>query len=372
MKTLVALGTRPEAVKLAPLALALRDAGIAAEVLFSRQHEALAQSVFDIFRLVPEHVFTQPPSSFSLHDLAASYLQQAGAVIARVRPDLVIVQGDTTTAYTAALAAYYLRVPVAHVEAGLRTGNAFSPYPEENHRRMIAVLADLHFAPSPYAVEELRAENIASERIFMTGNTVIDALRWILDNVPDPFKDGKNLPSGDARPYILVTAHRRENFDTMHQAYFQRLNALAAALPALQVIFVTHPNPNVQRHAVRELKEANIFQIPPLAYDEFIHLMRGARLIITDSGGVQEESAYLGKPVLLMRENTERKELQDGCNLIVVGLDSGRLMTEAQRLLTDAAYYQTFSRVHTPYGVGDSAQRIVGHIQQWWHSQKSS
>ena len=372
MKTLVALGTRPEAVKLAPVVMALRDAGVETELLFSRQHEALAQSVFDIFRLVPEHVFTQPPSSFSLHDLAASYLQQAGAVIARVRPDLVLVQGDTTTAFACALAAYYLRVPVGHVEAGLRTGNPFSPYPEENHRRMIAVLADMHFAPSPSAVDALVTENIAPESIAMTGNTVIDALRWILDNVPDPFKGGHMLPTGDARPYILVTAHRRENFDLMHQAYFRQLNMLAAALPEMQVIFVTHPNPNVQRHAVRELTESNVFQIPPLGYDHFVHLMRGAALIVTDSGGVQEESAFLGKPALLMRENTERKELQEGGNLIVVGLDSERLLSEAKRLLSEPAYYQQFSRVHTPYGMGDSAQRIVGHIEQWWRSRRKS
>ena len=369
MKTLVALGTRPEAVKLAPVVLALRDAGIATELLFSRQHELLAQSVFDIFKLVPEHVFTQPPSSFSLHDLAASYVQQAGAVIARVRPDLVLVQGDTTTAYACALAAYYLRVPVGHVEAGLRTGNPFSPYPEENHRRMIAVLADLHFAPSQSAKDALLAENVPAAGVHVTGNTVIDALRWILETVPDPYQGGKKLPTGDARPYILVTAHRRENFDRMHQAYFQRLNALAAALPTMQVIFVTHPNPNVQRHAVRELTEANVFQVPPMAYENFVHMMRGAALIVTDSGGVQEESAYLGKPALLMRENTERKELQEGGNLIVVGLDSERLLTEARRLLSDEAYYQTYSRVQMPYGKGDSAQRIVGHIQQWWQSQ---
>lgn len=373
MKVLVALGTRPEAVKLAPVILDLRARGIDVSVLFSRQHEELAKSVFDIFKIEPEYVFAERALGFSLPELSSSYVRQAGEVIAKVSPDLVVVQGDTTTAFASALAAYYQGCPVGHVEAGLRTHNPYAPFPEENHRKMIAVLSVLHFAPSPAAVEALRAEGVPLDHISMTGNTVIDAMRWILDHVPNPYAAGLGgLPTGDTRPYVLVTAHRRENFAQAHQLYFEQLNELAAAQKQMQFVYVMHPNPNVQELASRLLRCENIFRVQPVDYSAFIHLMKGATLIVTDSGGVQEESAFLGKPTLVIREVTERKELQQGGNLLVVGQASGRLKAEATRLLTDPGYYQQFSRVNVPYGTGDAARQIVERIEAWWRLKQNA
>ncbi len=367
MKILVALGTRPEAVKLAPVVLALKDRGFATRVLFSGQHQSLAQPVLSIFGISPDFVFQQAPANFELPSLAAAYVQEAGELIAQEKPDLVLVQGDTTTAFAVALAAYYNRCPVGHVEAGLRTYNALSPFPEENHRRMIAVLSSLHFAPSEAARNALLAEGIMPDTIAMTGNTVIDALQWILKHVPNPFESGA-LPTGDARPYILVTAHRRENFEKLHQQYFSELNALAAELPHMQVIFVMHPNPHVRVLAEQGLVQPNIHKVEPLGYSDFLHLMRGASLIITDSGGIQEESAFFGKPTLVIREQTERKELLAGGNMIVVGTEEGKLCHESLRLMKDADYYAHYSRVNLSYGTGDASTLIVDRIAQWKNS----
>jgi UDP-N-acetylglucosamine 2-epimerase (non-hydrolysing) len=364
VKILVALGTRPEAVKLAPVIMALRARGIATDILFSGQHQELALPVLGIFGLAPEYRFSVPLKNFSLQHIAASYLEQAGEVIATVKPDLVLVQGDTTTAFAVALAAYYQSCPVGHVEAGLRTYNPYSPYPEENHRRMIAVLASLHFAPSELAREALLAECIAEESIAMTGNTVIDALQWILQNIPAS-------PETPRKPYILVTAHRRENFAELHQQYFASLNALATSRPDLQVLFVRHPNPNVKALAAQELTAPNIRMIEPQSYEKFVYLMRDAKLIITDSGGIQEESAFLGKPTLVIREQTERKELLDKGNVVIVGTDSNRLQEEVARLLSDSGYYKELSRVNLAYGTGNASSLIVDSILQWKRSAKA-
>lgn len=364
VKILVALGTRPEAVKLAPVILELRDRGFDTQVLFSSQHQSLAQPVFDIFGIAPDFILPQAQGSFELADLAASYLQQAGRVVAQAKPDMVLVQGDTTTAFVGALASYYQRIPVGHVEAGLRTNNPLSPFPEENHRKMIAVLSSLHFAPSAGCREALLNEGISADAIALTGNTVIDALQWILKHVPNPHKDGA-LPTGDERPYILVTAHRRENFERLHQQYFNELNALAQQKPDMQVIFVMHPNPHVKVLAEQTLRETNIHMVGPMAYAPFLHLLRGAALIITDSGGIQEESAFFGKPTLVIREQTERKELLEGGNMIVVGTEEGKLSSEALRLLNDKAYYDEYCRVNLSYGTGDASKLIVDRIVQW-------
>lgn len=364
MKILVALGTRPEAVKLAPVVLALKERGFATEVLFSGQHHALARSVLDIFGIAPDHVLPPGPAAFELPDGAAFFLQQTGALLARTRPDLLLVQGDTTTAFTAALAGYYHRCAVGHVEAGLRSCNPLAPFPEENHRRMIAVLADLHFAPSAAARDALLAEGVAGEAIALTGNTVIDALQWILQRVPDPYREGE-LPGGDTRPYILVTAHRRENFERLHQQYFNELNAIALQMPQMQVIFVLHPNPQVRALAMQHLDQPNIHRVEPLPYASFLHLLRGAALVITDSGGIQEESAFFGTPTLVIRELTERKELLEDGHMIVVGTEAGRLSAEALRLLRDERYYRQYARVNLAYGTGDASIRIVDRITQW-------
>ena len=367
MKILVALGTRPEAVKLAPVVLALKDRGFVTTVLFSGQHQSLAQPVFDIFGITADFIFPQMQGGFELPALAGAYVQEAGSLIAEEKPDLVLVQGDTTTAFTVALAAYYNRCPVGHVEAGLRTYNALSPFPEENHRRMIGVLASLHFAPSLVARDALLAEGITAETVSVTGNTVIDALQWILKHVPNPF-DGGVLPTGDTRPYILVTAHRRENFEKLHQQYFSELNALAAQLLHMQVIFVMHPNPRVRHLVEQSIHQPNIYMVEPLGYGDFLHLMRGAALIITDSGGIQEESAFFGKPTLVIREQTERKELLEGGNMIVVGTAEGRLSSEGLRLLQEPAYYARYCHVNLSYGTGEASTQIVDRIVEWKNS----
>lgn len=364
MKILVALGTRPEAVKLAPVILALKEKGVATRVLFSGQHPALTLPVLSVFGIQPDILLPPAQGGFALTALAGAYVASAGEVIAREQPDMVLVQGDTTTAFAVALAAYYNRCPVGHVEAGLRTHNPLSPFPEENHRRMIAVLSSLHFAPSVAAENALLAEGIAQEAVTVTGNTVIDALQWILKHVPNPFEK-KTLPTGDGRPYILVTAHRRENFEKLHEQYFSELNALAGQLPQAQVIFVMHPNPHVRVLAERGLTEPNIFCIEPLDYSAFLHLMRGAAMIITDSGGIQEEAAFFGTPTLVIREQTERKELLAGGNMIVVGTEAGKLSAEGLRLMTDEAYHAHYSRVNLSYGTGDASDLIVERIARW-------
>ena len=367
-KIMIVFGTRPEAIKMAPVVAALKShLNFAVEVCVTAQHREMLDQVLSLFQIVPDYDLNLMSAGQTLPAIFSKVLLGMTEVVERAKPDLVLVHGDTTTTAATAMACFYQRVSVGHVEAGLRTGNALSPYPEENHRKMIAVLSSLHFAPSGAARDALLAEGIAADAIAMTGNTVIDALQWILQNVPDPYKEGA-LPSGDKRPDLVVTEHRRENFDGLHEQYFKELNALAAKMPGMQVIFVMHPNPNVRVVAEEILTQENIFMTPPMAYADFLHLLRGAKLIITDSGGIQEESAFFGKPTLVIREQTERKELLMGGNMIVMGTEEGKLSAQAHRLLSDEAYYQQHSQANFSYGRGDASAQIVERVVQWKNS----
>lgn len=368
MRVMVVFGTRPEAIKMAPVVRALQATpGIAVEVVVTAQHRQMLDQVLDLFGLLPDEDLDLMTEGQTLPDMFGRILSGMHAVIARRRPGLVLVHGDTSTTLATSLAAYYARVPIGHVEAGLRTGNLQAPWPEEANRRLTAPLAALHFAPTPRARDNLLAEGIDSGAIHVTGNTVIDALLEVVGRIEHdgglqhslaarfPFLDpGKRL--------VLVTGHRRENFGDGFEQICLALRELGQR-DDVQVVYPVHLNPNVQEPVHRLLGVSpNIHLIPPQDYLPFVYLMTRAYLILTDSGGIQEEAPSLGKPVLVMRETTERPEALDAGTVRLVGTDTALILAEANRLLDDPAAYAAMARAHNPYGDGRAARRIAGLI----------
>ncbi len=365
-RIMVVFGTRPEAIKMAPVVSALRaQPGLDVRVVVTAQHRQMLDQVLSLFGLVPDEDLDLMAPGQALPDLFARILQGLGPVFERHRPDLVLVHGDTSTTLATALAAFYARIPVGHVEAGLRTGDLQAPWPEEANRRLAAPLCTLHFAPTPTARRNLLAENIPDAAIHVTGNTVIDALLSVagsLDADPAlaarvdagfPFLDpGKRL--------LLVTGHRRENFGPGFEQLCLALRDLAAR-GDVQVVYPVHLNPNVQEPVRRLLGEAgNVVLVPPQDYLPFVRLMSRAHLVLTDSGGIQEEAPSLGKPVLVMRDTTERPEAVDAGTVRLVGTDRARIVGEATRLLDEPAAHAAMARAHNPYGDGQAAARIAG------------
>ncbi len=365
MRILTVFGTRPEAIKMAPVLRRLADApGIESRVCVTAQHRQMLDQVLDLFGIVPDWDMDLMRAGQGLTYLTTAVLEGLSGVLKEARPDRILVQGDTTTTMVTSLAAFYAKIPVGHVEAGLRTGNMFSPWPEEMNRRMTSVIADLHFAPTERAKQNLLGEGVDTARITVTGNTVIDALfdtLAILD--ADPARVAKldaGLPRTDPkRRMILVTGHRRENFDGGLERVARALLKLVAR-GDVEIVFPVHLNPNVQDvvHTVLGGHEA-IHLIKPLDYLPFVHMMRKADLIVTDSGGVQEEAPSLGKPVLVTRDTTERPEAVDAGTVELVGTDPDLLVARANRLLDDEAAYAEMCRAHNPYGDGRAAGRIV-------------
>ena len=363
-RILVVFGTRPEAIKLFPVVAALKaDPRFACHVCVSAQHRGMLDQVLEIAGIVPDHDLDVMKPDQSLDALTANLLTGLGKVMDEVKPARVIVQGDTATAMTGALAAYYRKIPVDHVEAGLRSGNIYHPWPEEVNRKIIGSMASLHFAPTEVSAEALRRENVDPARVHVTGNTVIDALHWVTARIKAEPALAGGLAELEARfagkRIIGVTSHRRENFGGGLEAIADAVRRIAAR-PDVAVIFPVHPNPNVRRVMDGALAGLdNVAMIEPLDYPHFAHLLSLAEIMLTDSGGVQEEAPALGKPVLVMRETTERPEGVTAGTARLVGTDADRIVTEIFSLLDDKAAYDGMARAHNPFGDGHAAQRIV-------------
>lgn len=362
---MVIFGTRPEAIKMAPVIRALQSRkGITPCVVVTAQHRQLLDQVLDVFGIAPDEDLNTMQPGQSLADLTARILQGVDAVIARRRPDLVLVHGDTTTTLAASMAALYNRTPVGHVEAGLRTGDLLSPWPEEANRKLAGALAAIHFAPTAHARDNLLAEGVPAGRIHVTGNTVIDALLAADKRIRDdpalsaslaarfPFLDpGKRL--------LLVTGHRRENFGKAFERICQALRTIADRGDT-QVVYPVHLNPNVQEPVNRILgSHPAVHLLPPQDYLPFIYLMSRAHLIVTDSGGIQEEAPSLGKPVLVTRDTTERPEAVDAGTVRLVGTDASEIVCQAALLLDDHAHHAAMAAARNPFGDGQAAARIA-------------
>ncbi|NCU11449.1 MAG: UDP-N-acetylglucosamine 2-epimerase (non-hydrolyzing) [Sphingomonadaceae bacterium] len=363
-KILVVFGTRPEAIKLFPVVAALRDdPRFTPVVCVSAQHRQMLDQVLEIAGLTPDHDLDLMKPDQTLDSLTAALLTGLGRVMDEVQPARVVVQGDTATAMAGALAAYYRQIPVGHVEAGLRSGNIYHPWPEEVNRKIIGTIADLHFAPTAVSAAALTAEQVDPARVHVTGNTVIDALHWVGQRIAaDP-----SLASGldelkarfAQRRIIGVTSHRRENFGGGMEAIAEAIRQIAAR-PDVAVIFPVHLNPNVRKVMNAALDGLdNVALIEPLDYPHFAHLLSIAEILLTDSGGVQEEAPALGKPVLVMRETTERPEGIAAGTAKLVGTETSVIVTELFNLLDDKAAYEAMARAHNPFGDGNSARRIV-------------
>lgn len=372
-RVLSIFGTRPEAIKMAPVVRALADApGIESVVCVTAQHRQMLDQVLALFAIRPDIDLDLMRPGQDLFDVTAAVLLGLRDVLREVRPDLVLVQGDTTTCFAAALAAFYDGIAIGHVEAGLRTGNLRAPFPEEANRTLVSRLAGQHFAPTAEARDNLRREGIPAARITVTGNTVIDALFMVRDRLADfptaHWQDCFGTPlhgrlSESPAPVILVTGHRRESFGQGFEDLCAAIRALAMAHPDWTIVYPVHLNPNVQRPVRGRLSDlANVFLIEPLDYLPFVWLMNRATLILTDSGGIQEEAPSLGKPVLVTREVTERPEAVAAGTVRLVGTDHARIIAEVETLLADSTAYDRMARAHNPYGDGRAAARIAQKI----------
>ena len=363
-RILTIFGTRPEAIKLFPLVHTLEaDSRFVGRVCVSAQHRGMLDQVLDVAGITPDHDLDLMRPDQSLDALTAALLTGLGTVMDAENPDWVVVQGDTATAMAGALAAYYRKIPVCHVEAGLRSGDIHHPWPEEVNRKVIAAIAALHCAPTETAAEALRRENVAAETVHVTGNTVIDALHWITARIAEEPGLASGLAELEARfagkRIVGVTSHRRESFGEGMQGIASAIRRLAAR-PDVAVIFPVHLNPNVRQVMNAELAGLdNVALIEPLDYPHFARLLGLATLMLTDSGGVQEEAPALGKPVLVMRETTERPEGVAAGTARLVGTDADTIVAEAGRLLDDEAAYAAMARAHNPFGDGRSASRIA-------------
>ena len=361
---LIVFGTRPEAIKLFPVVRALVAAGLTVRTCVTAQHRGLLDQVLAIAGLVPDSDLDLMEPDQTLDRLTARLLTGLGEVMDREQPARVIVQGDTTTAMAGALAAYYRRIPVAHVEAGLRSGDIYHPWPEEVNRRIVAPIADLHFAPTNTAAEAMRRETIDPATIHVTGNTVIDALLWTRDRITAAPALAATvqpmLADMAGKRIVLVTTHRRENFGS-GMAAIARAIASIADRPDVAVLFPMHPNPNVKAamDAVLGVRP-NVARVDPLDYPNFIQALAACDLVLTDSGGVQEEAPALGKPVLVMRETTERPEGVVAGTARLVGTDEHAIVSGIFTLLDDSAAYQAMARAHNPFGDGHASDRIAG------------
>ncbi len=372
----VFMGTRPEAIKMAPVVARLKaDARFEPLVINSGQHREMIQQVIDLFGISVDRELAVMRKNQSLAGLTSRLIESIDKVLDETRPEMVLVQGDTTTVLCAALASFYQQIPVGHVEAGLRTGNMRSPFPEEANRRLVSPLAQLHFAPTEAARRALLGEKIAAESIEVTGNTVVDALLMELERqeLPGVEQELRNKIAGLVgedwleRPSVLVTGHRRENLGKGFEQICDALAELSRRFPETLIVYPVHLNPNVLQVVHERLGGTeNIRLIEPQPYAEFVTLAKGCRLVLTDSGGVQEEAPSLGKPVLVMRDTTERPEGVEAGTVKLVGADASRIVAEASRLLTDEGAYQAMANVANPYGDGRAAERIVEQVGRFF------
>jgi UDP-N-acetylglucosamine 2-epimerase (non-hydrolysing) len=376
-KISVIFGTRPEAIKLAPVILALKQhSDFECHVCVTAQHREMLDQVLDIFKIEPDADLNLMTPNQTLAGLTARAVTGLDEYLKKETPDMVIVQGDTTTVFSGALAAFYHHIPVGHVEAGLRTGNMLSPWPEEANRVLTSSLTALHFAPTSTSQKNLLDEGISSESITVTGNTVIDALFLALDKVkatppviPD-LPDSLQPAIAESGPrLVLITGHRRENFGEGFENICNAIAMLAERFPEVQFVYPMHLNPNVREPVNRILgayEGKNVHLIEPLQYLPFVAMMNRAHIILTDSGGVQEEARSLGKPVLVMRDTTERPEAVDAGTVKLVGTDYDAIVTEVSTLLENKQAYEKMSRAHNPYGDGKATQRHIKALEKYF------
>ena len=366
MKVLTVFGTRPEAIKMAPLVHALaKDPHFEAKVCVTAQHREMLDQVLHLFSIVPDYDLNIMSPGQGLAEITCRILQGLKPILESFKPDVVLVHGDTTTTIATSLAAFYQRIPVGHVEAGLRTGDLNSPWPEEGNRMLTGRLATWHFAPTENSRQNLRDENTLDEQIFVTGNTVIDALFWVRDRVMADEALRAELTArypflSNGKKMILVTGHRRESFGEGFEQICHALADIAAQNRDVQIVYPVHLNPNVSEPVNRILGHVdNVILIEPQDYLPFVWLMNHAWLILTDSGGIQEEAPSLGKPVLVMRDTTERPEAVEAGTVRLVGTDREDIVKQVTRLLYDDDEYLAMSRAHNPYGDGKACERIL-------------
>ncbi len=373
LKTLCVFGTRPEAIKMAPVAIALADdAEIEAKICVTGQHREMLDQVLGLFQLTPDFDLNIMKPGQDLTDVTVRILEGLRGVFCEFKPDVLLVHGDTATTFAASLAAYYHRIPVAHVEAGLRTWDIYSPWPEEGNRKLTGALANLHFAPTSTSQDNLLKEGVTPSTIMITGNTVIDALISITERLrSDPaLRAEAARPSSFISPdrrIILVTGHRRESFGDGFERICEALAHIAKTHPDVDIIYPMHLNPNVREPVNRVLKGiGNIHLIEPLDYLPFVYLMEQSYLILTDSGGIQEEAPSLGKPVLVMRDTTERPEALQAGTVKLVGTNVDVMIAEVEELLNSQAAYDKMSFAHNPYGDGQASHRITKALKQFF------
>lgn len=382
-KIMLVFGTRPEAIKMAPLVLALQRQPdqFETKVCVTGQHREMLDQVLEIFDITPDFDLNIMKHGQNLYDVTARVLTGMGDILKEAQPDIVLVHGDTTTSTAAALAAFYEQIPVGHVEAGLRTHNIYSPWPEEMNRQLTGRLATYHFAPTPLSRENLLREGISDEKIVVTGNTVIDALYWVVEKI----KNDKNLNNAlndglknagydvtrlaDGKKLVLITGHRRENFGDGFIQMCTAIKDLTQKYPDVDFVYPMHLNPNVRKPIRKVFGEdfgnlSNMFFIEPLEYLSFVYLMEKSYLVLTDSGGIQEEAPGLGKPVLVMRDTTERPEAVTAGTVKLVGTDYQKILDHVSTLLDDAAAYQQMSQAVNPYGDGQACGRIIEYLKK--------
>ena len=384
-KNLFVFGTRPEAIKMAPLVLEFKKYPLQYEtvVCVSGQHREMLDTVLELFQIVPDYDLNIMQANQDLYDVTNRILTGLRDVLKQVKPDLVFVHGDTTTSTTAALAAFYQQIPVAHVEAGLRTGNIYSPWPEEMNRQLTGRLATYHFAPTPLAKQNLLKENVYEKNIEVTGNTVIDALHWVVNRIADNNDLSLSLQCDlvqkgydinrllRGQQMVLITGHRRENFGEGFLNICQAIKQLADTFPNIDFVYPMHLNPNVRKPVLDILGNAgnNVFLIEPLSYLPFVYMMQKSLLILTDSGGVQEEAPGLGKPVLVMRDTTERPEAVEAGTVMLVGTDKYKIINGVSDLVNNInGLYDSMSHAENPYGDGKACDRIVKWLMKQYDS----
>jgi len=375
-KILLVFGTRPEAIKMAPLVLAFqRHAhGIEAKVCVTAQHREMLDQVLHIFDIKPDYDLNIMKPGQDLYDVTSNILLGMKEVLTSYKPDMVLVHGDTTTTIATAMSAFYQKIPVGHVEAGLRTGNIYSPWPEEANRKLTGVLTQYHFAPTATSRNNLLKENVNINDIYVTGNTVIDALLWVLDkiNSTESLKNElsqkiKSEFTGfeDGKEFVLITGHRRENFGQGFLDMCSAIKTLAQKHQNVNFVYPVHLNPNVQKPVLELLSGiSNVYLVSPLDYEPFVYLMSKSYLILTDSGGIQEEAPSLGKPVLVMRDTTERPEALDAGTVKLVGTNPNNIIGEVTTLLEDSSCYKSMSQAHNPYGDGKTCEKIIKIIKE--------
>ncbi|MBA6342133.1 UDP-N-acetylglucosamine 2-epimerase (non-hydrolyzing) [Colwellia sp. MB02u-10] len=364
-RILTVFGTRPEAIKMAPLVHALgADERFEAKVCVTAQHREMLDQVLELFEIIPDYDLNLMKPGQDLTDITCGILQGLKPVLGEFKPDYVLVHGDTATTLSTTLASYYQQIKVGHIEAGLRTGNIYSPWPEEGNRKLTAAIAELHFAPTEISKQNLLQENIDADKIIVTGNTVIDALLDVIEKLDTNIELKNSLAAqfkflDENKRLVLITGHRRESFGGGFERICEAIAQLAKAFPEVEFVYPMHLNPNVREPVNRLLANlTNVFLIEPLDYLPFVFLMNKAYVLLTDSGGIQEEAPSLGKPVLVMRDTTERPEALDAGTVELVGTDVETIVNKLSNLLANEDAYKKMSFAHNPYGDGQACERI--------------